>query len=192
MTRTQRAVLDRNFSLARPPSGVCHIRAYDDDNALDGGVGDRLHQVVNHWTAAHRMHHLGQRRAHPGSFAGGKDDGGDFWGVHLGLAHHVGRRDDATRASRHQVTKSYRILQPIRVSPPTDVTSRVSWSDRPIRLSAPRRLDLPDRQTYYDRQRARSSVVEHYVHIVGVAGSIPAAPTMQPTSSLLIEAEWPV
>jgi hypothetical protein len=59
---------------------------------------------------------------------------------------------------RHQVTKSYRILQPS----PGDQSAY---------------LDLIFQQTYYGHRRARSSVVEHYVHIVGVVGSIPSAPT---------------
>ena len=59
---------------------------------------------------------------------------------------------------RHQVTKSYRILQP------------------PV-PGGRRCLDLIFQQTYYGHRRARSSVVEHYVHIVGVVGSIPSAPT---------------
>ena len=61
-------------------------------------------------------------------------------------------------SDRRQVTKSCRVLQPAgRREPPF--------------------LDLIFKQTYYGHRRARSSVVEHYVHIVGVVGSIPSAPT---------------
>ena len=59
---------------------------------------------------------------------------------------------------RPQLTESYRILQLV---------------GRRERLF----LDLIFKRTYYGHRRARSSVVEHYVHIVGVVGSIPSAPT---------------